>query len=700
MRLFACLTLVSLSAFAAPDASVLQKVPLRFERDSNHGWTAQSFGFGVGIAKDSATVLLGKEALRLQFMGGNPDARFTGEKKSATQSNHFGGEANYSADAFLQLRRTAVYPGIDVVYYGVGQSLEYDFELAPGADPSQIRMRFDGASRQRVAEDGSLVLTLASGDITQKAPVTYQRKASGEVISVASSYQRENDGAYSIRLGDYDETRKLVIDPQMIFVAYLAGSGAEGPLSISQDKNGSIYIAGFTSSRDFPLVCCAYSGFLESPNPHIFTSKLNPLKTGDDVLTYSGYFGGMFGDSLRAAVVDANGVLYMTGITDDFFFPTTAGAYSRDNGETRKMFLSAIDTNVPGADGLVYSTFFGGTGTEEPTAIALAGPGRAYITGFTNGTDLPVKNALRGTIYNGFDGWAAAFDITKSGADSLLASTYIGGSFFDYPRSIAVDAAGKAYIAGDTFSYDFPVTPGAYQTSYRGGGDDFLIKLDLLGANLEYGTFIGGSTVDQAWKVLIDAQGRVAIGGFSLSEDFPVSARAMQPRNAGSTDATLTILDLTTTNPAQALVYSTFYGGSDGEVIIDMRIGPSGRYYFGGYTLSRDLRTIDALRPTSELGGRDGFVAIIDTVEPPERALVYSSYVTGPGNQQVQGIEVDTAGNVYVTGQSFGNIFSTGGPTPPEDSSTNVFLFVFRPSAPAIVRQDSAEPPQTTRSRR
>jgi hypothetical protein len=701
MRLFVCLALAAGSAFAAPDLSVIQKAPLRFEQESTYTWSAQSFGFGVGVAKNSAVVLLGKEALQLQFVGGNPDAKFVGEKKSKTPSNHFGGNATYSTDAFLRLRRAAVYPGIDVIYYGVGQSLEYDFELAPGADPSQIRMRFDGATREQVAEDGSLVLTLASGDITQKAPVTYQRKASGEVVSVASSYQREDDGSYSIRLGNYYESRKLIIDPQMLFVAYLAGGGAEGPLSISKDKNNSIYLAGFTSSRDFPLVGTAYSGFLLSPNPHVFTSKLNPLSTGDDVITYSGYFGGMFGDSLRAAVVDPNGVFYLTGITDDFFFPATSNAYATTNGETRKMFLAALDTNLPGESGLKYATFFGGTGTEEPTAISLGPvPGQVYITGFTNGTDLPVKNALQSKLFQGFDGWVAAFDVNKSGADSLLASTYLGGSFFDRPLSIALDTAGKVYVAGETYSYDYPVTPGAYQTAYRGGSDAFLTKLDLLGAKIEYSTYIGGSTIDQAWKVLIDAQGRVALGGFTLSEDYPVSPRALQPRIAGVTDATLTILDLTTTNSAQALVYSTFLGGSDGEQIVDMRIGPSGRYYVGGYTLSRDLPTRDALRPTSELGGRDGFVAIIDTLEAPEKALVYSSYVTGPGIQEVRGIEVDTAGNVYVTGQAYGDVFSTTGPPPPENSSTNVYLFVFRPSAPAVARQESLDLPQNTRTRR
>lgn len=705
MRLFVCLALASWSAFGAAasvplDASVLQRVPLRFERDSSRVWTARSFGFGVGVGEEWTAIALGKEGLRLQFVGGDAAAGFVGEKKSATPNNHFTGAGSYSSDTFLRLRRTGVYQGIDVVYYGLGQSLEYDFELAPGADPAQIRMRFQGASQQHVSQDGSLVLTLGSGEVTQKAPITYQRKASGEVVRVASAYRREDDGTYSIQLGEYDESRQLVIDPQMLFVAYLAGNGAEGPLSISKDKNGSIYIAGFTSSNNFPLVGTAYSGFLLSPNPHIFTTKLNPLGPQETVITYSGYFGGMFGDTLRAAVVDPDGVLYLTGITDDFFFPTTTNAYARANGETRKMFLSVLDTNLPGETGLKYSTFFGGTGNEEPTAIALAGAGKVYITGFTNGTDLPVKNALQATRFNGFDGWAAAFDTTKSGTDSLLASTYLGGSFYDIPRSIAVDSAGKAYIAGDTFSYDMPVTPGAYQTVYRGGGDGFLFKLDLVGAKVEYGTFLGGSTIDQTWKVLLDAQGRVALGGFTLSDDYPISQNAMQPRIAGETDTTFTILDLTKTNPAQALVYSTYFGGNDGEAILDMRIGPGGRYYLGGYTLSRNLRVVDALRPASELGGLDGFVAIIDPLETADKALVYSSYVTGPGSQQVQGIEVDAAGNVYVTGQSFGNIFSTGGPAPPDDSSTNVFLFVFRPSAPPVVRQTNTEPAQNTRTRR
>jgi hypothetical protein len=694
MRLIVCTVLFAGSVLAAaqPDPSVIQKVPLRFEQDSNHLWTARSFGFGVGLSRNGATAVLGKETLGVEFVGGNVVAPFVGERKSKTPSTHFSHDGNYTRDAFLAVRRKDVYPGVDVVFYGQGQSLEYDFELDAGADVSAIRMQFDGSQDVRLTGKGELVVKLAQGEIVQKAPVTFQRTASG-VVSVASSYVALADGTYGVRLGNYDHSRAVTVDPQMLFTAYLAGTGAEAPLSISQDRNGSIYIAGYTSSDDFPLVGTAYTGFLLTPNQHVFTSRLNPLKTGDDVLTYSGYFGGMFGDSLRAAVVDPNGVLYMTGITDDFFFPTTANAYAKSNGERRKMFLSVLDTNLPGASGLKYSTFFGGNeGVEEPTSIAL-GPisGQVYIAGFTNSIELPTKNAIQSTRFSGYDAFVAGFDTNKSGADSLLASTYFGGSFYDRARSIVVDRAGKVYIAGETFSYDFPVTPGAYQTTYRGGSDAFVAKLDMTTAKTEYATFIGGSSIDQAWKILLNGQGHVAVGGFSISEDYPTTPNAMQPRIAGESDATLTILDLSQNVSARALTYSTFYGGSDGEVILDMRIGFDGRYYIGGYTLSRDLKTVDALRPTSENGSTDGFVAILDVTETPQRALAYSSFVTGPGFQMVNGIEVDAAGNVYVTGQSFGNVFSTGGAAPPENGSSDVFIFVFRPSPPTVVRSQSQQ---------
>ncbi len=690
------------------DQSVINKVPLRFEAVSEHQWVARGLGLAVAIRDRGAVFPVGGRAVQLTFAGSAAHATFVGARRSATPTNYWGSHGTFrSADAYLELRRVGLYSGVDVRYYGSGATLEYDFELAPGADPSQIRMRFDGADSVRLSDHGSLLVSAGGEEIEQQAPVVYQRRATGEIASVASSYFPEEGGAYSIRLGAYDAAQPLVIDPQLLFTAYLAGSGSEAPLGIGRDANNSIYIAGYTLSDDFPQVGDPYSVFVLTPNRQVFTTKLNPLSTGDDVITYSGFFGGDFGDILRAMAVDDQGVFYLTGVTDDFFFPVTSGAYLSSNGNVRRSFISLLDTKVPGKDGLVYSTFFAGTGNDEPTAIATH-DGKAYVTGFTDSLDFPVKDALQSTYIGSIDGWVAEIDPTQSGDASLVHSTYLGGYTEDYPKSIDVDNNGKVYVAGYTYSADFPTTVGSHKPFYSGGSDAFLSKLDLDAKTIEYSTFVGGEGIDQVWKVLVDDRnGLVALGGFTLSNGFPVTANAMQARPAGNGDAFLTILDLTAEDYTNSLIYSTYYGGSDGEVTYDMRLGPTGAYYLTGYTLSRDLPVRDAIRPESSGGSTDGFVAVIDPNAAPADALRYSSYVTGGGYQISSNIEVDPDGNVYVTGEVFGNVFLEGQAAPPEDSSSNVFVFVFRPAfadaqpgASGILGPAAPSGARTARSRR
>lgn len=683
------LLLLAGNALAAPaeppapalDQALVDKVPLRFEGVSDRHWIARGLGLSVTIHARGTAFRVGGRAVQLTFPSSDPEAPFAGARKSATPTNYFGSHNTFrSADAFLELRRANLYPGVDLRYYGSGSTLEYDFELAPGADPGQIRIRFDGADSVQLAAGGALVIRAGGGQIEQKPPVVYQRRAGGEIAAVPSSYFPEDGGAYSIRLGAYDAARPLVIDPQLLFTAYLAGTGADAPLGIGRDANNSIYIAGYTYSDDFPGVGDTYPVFKQTPNRTVFVTKLNPLATGDDVIPYSGIFGGTFGDILRAMAVDDQGVFYLTGVTDDFFFPVTSGAYLSNNGNVRRAFVSILDPRLPGADSLVYSTFFAGTDNDEPTAIATH-DGKAYITGFTSSTDFPVKDAIQGTYIGSIDGWVSEIDPTKSGADSLVHSTYLGGFTQDVPRSIDVGADGKVYVAGYTYSADFPTTPGSHKPFYSGGGDAFLTKLDLDAKTIEYSTFLGGEGIDQAWKVLVDNRnGLVALSGFTLSNGFPVTANAMQAAPAGNGDAFLTVLDLTAEDFNRSLIYSTYYGGSDGEVTYDMRLGPTGAYYLTGYTLSRDLPVRDAIRATSGGGSTDGFVAVIDPNAMPADALKYASYVTGGGYQIASNIEVDPEGNVYVTGQVFGNVFEEGQAAPPPDSSVNVFLFVFRPA--------------------
>ena len=267
----------------------------------------------------------------------------------------------------------------------------------------------------------------------------------------------EADGSIGITLGSYDRSQPLVVDPTILFTGYLAGTSADVPLGIGHDKNGLIYLAGYTYSPDFPTVGTAYTGFFLPTTQQAFTTVMTPLDQNGNFITYSGFFSGNFGDYLKAMTVDSEGVFYLAGFTDDFFFPVTPNAYLTANGGVRRSFVSVIDTKLPGKDGLTYCTFFGGTRNDQPTGIAVSG-GKIYLTGFTTSADYPVTaNAYQSTRPGGtFDGFVAEFDPSQSGTASLVASTYLGGSGQDVPRSIAVAADGQVWVAGYTRSSDFP----------------------------------------------------------------------------------------------------------------------------------------------------------------------------------------------------------------------------------------------------
>jgi len=677
------LCLVCFPGLAAPSApDVYAQIPLRFEAVDAHQWIAHGPGFGVGFSQDGTFIQFGDRGLKLTLEGRASDGiktgRFEGLDKSPVPTNYFGRNFR-SADAFARLRQTGVYPGIDIVYYGKGQSLEYDFELAPGSDPSRIHMRFEGADSVKLGPRGEVILNIGDRQVTQNPAVVYQRSSDNEVIGVPSSYVLERDGSIGISLGSYDRSRPLVVDPTMLFATYLSGTSADVPIGIGHGKNGLIYLAGYTYSPDFPLVGTGYTPNFLNANQEAFTTVMTPLDPNGNLITYSGFFTGDFGDYLKAMTVDSEGVFYLAGYTDDFYFPVTPNAYLTANGGVRRCFVSVLDSKVPGKDGLTYSTFFGGTTMDIPTGIATAG-GKIYVTGYTNSKDYPVTaNAYQSALPGGsFDGWVAEFDPSQSGSASLVASTYLGGSGLDTPRSIAVAADGQVYVAGYTRSGDFPTTPNSFRPFYSGAGDAFLARLDLNAMALTYSTFLGGDGQDQATQIRVEPSGRVALTGYTLSDDFPVTPNALQSTQGGNGDVFLTILDPAAQDFTTALVYSTYFGGTDSDVPYDLRRDAAGKYYLCGYTLSLDLPVRNALFPASDLGALDGFAAVIDPAASPVDALVYSSYLTGPGYQYASGIDVDEQGIIYVTGTVLGDVFAGAGrPIQPADSNLNLFLLVF-----------------------
>jgi hypothetical protein len=667
---------------------LLRSLPLRFEQDLEGRWSARSAGYALGFEDSAVNLRLREGLVRLSFEGTNEvrnaaSVKWEPSEKMLAPTNYFRGATFRSADAFARLRRPDLYPGIDVVYYGKGQQLEYDLNLAPGADPSLIRMRFEGADQLDVKQvsvnsSGDLVLKFASGEITQRLPTVYQKSPSGEVVAVRASYRVAEDGSIGVKLGDYDRAQALVIDPTIQLDFWLTGSNSQVAISLGHDSQGFEYMAGYTYSPNFSLGATGYQMNYQS-DEDCWLMKFNPFATNPgSVIAYSTYFGGELDDDMRSMAVDAYGVMYFGGSTLSPDLPVTTNAYQSTLPNTNANlngFVAAIDTNMAGSAGLIYSSFYGGSLNVVINGVATF-EGEIYATGWTDTPDLPLANPYQASNAGEYDSFLAVFNpaITDSGTESLVYSSYLGGYTDDVGRSVDVDANGFAYIAGYTFSSNFPVSTNGFQQIYNdGGGDAFVTQIDPAAGVVLYSSFLGGTNVDVATKVQVEPSGNIAVAGYTFSTDFPLTANAAQLIYGGGGDAFVAVLNPTATSQAAAEVYGSYYGGSNTEVAYDMRYGPQGFYYIGGYTLSKDLPVSkNALSPASAGGGIDAFSAVLD----PNTSVVYGSYITSDGNQVAYAVDTDASGNLYTAGYATGPIFPDNKPPHSNAGEFDVFFLL------------------------
>jgi hypothetical protein len=690
MRLAASLVLIGAGVLTAapsepsPD-QLLRTIPLRFEQDASGHWTSRGAGFAFLFDRSATFLRVADRTVQLTFEGANTTASFNPSEPMTARTNYFIGHSFRSAEAFSRLGRKGVYPGVDVVFYGNGQHLEYDFNLAPGAEPSRIRMRFDGADSVSVNQRGEIVLKLGSGELIQQVPVVYQKRRSGEAVAVEAAYRIASDGTVRLALGQYNRAEALVIDPAILYTAYLGGTYADSALTITHDSKGFIYVGGYTYSTDFPAGGNVVQQFppASASAPRVcWVMMLNPFATNkNNVILYSTYFGGELSSDLRALVVGANGLIYFGGVTLTPDLPLTSGAFQATLPNTNAVnigFVTVIDPTQAGSAGLIYSSYYGGaTATNEIQGIATQN-GLIYIAGWTSTDDLPLAgNSYQASRAGGDDVFIAEIDPSQSGTNGLIYATYLGGTQEDIARSIAVDSAGIIYVTGLTVSPEFPTTLNSIAPSYLGGEDAFILKMNPSSGALVYSSFLGGSDLDIATKLYLEPSGHVAITGYTFSTNLPITPNAAQPINRGNGDAFILDLDLTKTG-LSAVVYSTYYGGTDTDVSYDVRRDNNGLFYIAGYTLSPDLPvSAGALNSVSGQGGLDGFVAVID----PSHSLVYGSYITSPGYQAAYGVDYDAAGNVYVVGLASSNIFPPGNANKAQGNANyDGFLLVFSPT--------------------
>lgn len=583
--------------------------------------------------------------VRMEIVGGNADAPASGYDPLPGNVHYFLGDdpAGWRTNipTFGRVRYQDVYSGIDLIYYGNQRQLEYDFVLAPGADPSQILLHFDGIDALALDGAGDIVLTIGAGQIRKPRPVLYQVADDGR-HEVAGHYVVADERDVRFAVGAYDPRLPLVIDPFLAYSTYFGGSGDDRGNAIAVDSAGNAYVTGFTASANLPLMG-PYQGTLLGTYD-AFVLKLDANGT----LVYSTYIGGSGNDSGNGIAADSAGNAYVTGYTFSADFPTSAALYSNFGGVADAF---ALKLNATG-NALVYSTYLGGNSDDYGTKVVLDGSANVYVAGYTFSPNFPTTSGVLSSAIGGTkDGFVAKLSPT---GQALSYSTYLGGSGDEDIQGLAVDATGYAYVTGSTTSTNFPGTSGGFLSTSPGGTHAYVAKLDPSGNSLAYATYlygIGGSGLDQGNALAVDTSGNAYVAGYTSSTSFPSLNPYQSSYGGGIYDVFITKLNAA----GNGLVYSTYLGGNDFDIARGIAVDASGNAYVSGWTQSGNFPTVNAIQSVKN-GTQDAFIA---KLSPGGTSLVYSTYLGGSDQDEAALVALDTSGNAYITGRTGSANFPT-----------------------------------------
>ena len=681
---------------STPTLQQFANFPLAFE--ANQGQADQRIKFlgreaggELQLNDNSVTLRSKRSALSFHFKGANGTPRVVGEEPLVERRNFLLGNnrSKWRTDVptFRRVVYKQLYPGIDVSFYGNQKQIEYDFEVAPGADPRAIRLSFDRNVRAQVSDGGDLVLKSRDVELIQRKPIFYQTIA-GQRRVIDGKYYLLSNREVGFEVGDYDHAKPLVIDPTLVYSTYLGGSGDDSGSSIAVDSSGNVYVVGTTALTTFPTHTPAFA--TNKGLSDIFVTKIDPA--GANII-YPTYIGGSGLDRAAAIAIDSSGNAYVVGRVGDTStdFPTTAGSLAptyRGGDFDGVLFKLNASGNV-----LVYSTFIGAEDNDSVEGVAVDSSGNAYLTGGTKSSGFP-------TTASGYQSFRAgdtdAFLMKLNAPGStVLYSTMLGGSATDRGSGVVVDSAGVAYVAGYSASSDFP-TQNAFQVFSGGGFDAFIAKIDPSAsgaASLVFSTYIGGIADDRGFGIAIDAaQANVYVVGQTSSNNFPV-LNPVQPSSGGLFDAFIAKLSTSGTK-----VFATYFGGSGDDRGTGIAVNSSGAYVTG-FTSSPNLPTVTPLQLNNG-GGFDAFVAKLNLTGS---SILYSTYLGGTANENfvaaVTGtnpIAVDSS-NAYVTGYTSSTNFPTASPLQSANAgSQDVFIAKIADATPAADFALSDSPPSRT----
>jgi hypothetical protein len=433
----------------------------------------------------------------------------------------------------------------------------------------------------------------------------------------------------------------------------MGGSGADRITAMKMGPNGQLYITGYTPTSEMQWIDGAYDNFNDGLID-IFLTIIDTTPNGNFTTKYFSYLGGSNNDWPTSLEVDANGVAYIAGTTTSVDFPMAGNSYLATGSATvTNGFVAAIDPSLYGGDSLTYSTYLGGTdGNTAINGMALDPAGFIYLIGTTLATDFPcTDSAYAQTLFGLQDAFLTKLDRNST---TLAYSTYLGGGASDEGRSIAVGTDGKVYFGISTLSFDFPMEGPGYRQTSQGGSDVVVGMMDMTLSgepSLIYSSYLGGSDNDEVRKISLDSKNNILVTGYTLSNDFPVTSDAVQRNAVGNTDVFVSVVN--PHDPPNFLVYSTYFGGTQGEVAYDVKPDRAGNIYFTGYTLSPDLYTVGAPYPGWG-GGVDVFVAAVTPGKPGRAGVLFSTYLGATGTYVGGVLVIGPDGSIYLGG--YGNV--------------------------------------------
>jgi len=600
--------------------------------------------------------------LQFKLLGASQNPAVVGEKLQPGLVNYFIGNDSTkwqkNVPTYAQVRYKNVYPGIDLLYYGNHQQLEYDFAISPGANPGQIQFEISGANQIELDTAGNLVLQTNNGELHFQTPAIYQ-ESQGQRLPVSGAYVMNDPTHIAFHVAQYDSSKPLVIDPVLVYSTYLGGGGDDQPTGIAADGTGSAYVTGYTDSTDFPL---ANPGSIAAGSTHVFVAKLDA--TGAN-LVYADYLGGNGYDFGFALVLDSSNEVYLTGSTSSSNFPTV-NPYQQYPGSSN-VFLTKIS-----ADGstLLYSTYLGGNGSDQPASVALDSSNDVFVAGNTTSTNFPTVNSYQSTVSTNQGGMAGNYGfLTKFSPDgsALIYSTYLAGNTnvalncggtlcWPQPYSgingIAIDSSGNAYAGGITNTYNFPTTQNAYLTTNSTPQQNptigFVSKFTGSGS-LDYSTYFYESSgnLTNINAIAVDSSGSAYVTGVALSDGtFPVTSTSICDPGANGYDcsyAYVTKFDPT----GSTLLYSTFLGLNNNATPAAIALDANNDAYVASSTSSNSFSIVNGIEPYS-----NGSDLLLVEIDPLASTQLFATYFGGSTDEFAAGMALDSSGNIYITGST------------------------------------------------